>query len=179
MKFISAGIAGAYIIEPEPIEDERGFFARTFCKEEFAARGLTDTIAQCSVSFNMNRGTLRGIHYQVAPHEEAKTVRCSRGGVYDVLLDLRDHSATFGRWRAIELTAENRRMVYIPEGVAHGFQTLADATEVLYQMSRAYEPASARGARWDDPAFGIRWPLAPSRISARDANFQFLALPVR
>jgi dTDP-4-dehydrorhamnose 3,5-epimerase len=179
LKFISAGIAGAYVIEPELIEDERGFFARTFCSEEFAARGLMRTIAQCSVSFSQRKSTLRGMHFQSAPHEEAKMVRCSRGGVYDVLLDLRDNSATFGRWRAFELTAENRRMVYIPEGVAHGFQTLADATEVLYQMSRAYEPVSARGARWDDPAFGIWWPLAPSVISKRDANFRFLALPVR
>jgi len=170
MRFISAGIAGAYIIEPEEIEDERGFFARTYCSEEFAAHGLALRIEQCSISFNLRRGTLRGMHYQIEPHAEAKAVRCTRGAVYDVLLDMRFGSATFGRWRAFELTAENRRMVYVPQLVAHGFQALADQTEVFYQMSAAYEPSCARGARSDDPAFRIRWPIEEPILSERDAR---------
>jgi dTDP-4-dehydrorhamnose 3,5-epimerase len=170
MRFISAGIAGAYIVEPEEIDDERGFFARTYCSGEFMARGLTRCAEQCSISYNLRRGTLRGMHYQIEPHAEAKLIRCARGALYDVLLDMRFGSATFGRWRAFELTAENRRMVYAPELVAHGFQTLADDTEVHYQMSAAYEPSCARAARWDDPAFQIRWPIEKPILSERDAR---------
>jgi dTDP-4-dehydrorhamnose 3,5-epimerase len=176
MKFLAAEIPGVYLVEPEPIEDERGFFARVFCAGEFAARGLAAHVAQCSLSFNSRKGTLRGMHYQAAPHEEARLVRCTRGAIFDVALDLREGSATFGRWAAFELTAENRRMIYVPEGVAHGFQTLVDEAEVHYQMSAEYEAASARGARWNDPAFAIRWPFPPSMISQRDASFPLFAL---
>jgi dTDP-4-dehydrorhamnose 3,5-epimerase len=174
--FQEAAILDAYIIQPEAIEDNRGFFARTFCCKEFEARGLRPILAQCSLSFNFLRGTLRGMHYQVAPHAEVRLVRCTRGAIYDVLVDLRRGSSTFGKWLAAELSDENRKAVYIPEGVAHGFQTLVDNTEVFYQMSEFYEPASARGVRWDDPAFAIHWPLPPSRISSRDANFPCVSL---
>ncbi|HKS82819.1 MAG TPA: dTDP-4-dehydrorhamnose 3,5-epimerase [Candidatus Acidoferrales bacterium] len=170
MKFLPTEIPGVYIIEPELIADERGFFARTFCAKEFAARGFAAHMAQCSISFNRRKGTLRGMHYQAAPHEEARLVRCTRGAIFDVVLDLRERSAAFGRWAGFELTAENRRTIYIPEGMAHGFQTLADETEVHYQMSAAYEEASARGVRWNDPAFAIRWPMANPILSERDAR---------
>jgi dTDP-4-dehydrorhamnose 3,5-epimerase len=171
MKFQPAEIAGAYLIEPERLEDERGFFARTFCRREFVEHGLNARIAQCSISFNEKKHTLRGMHYQAAPDREVRVVRCTRGAIFDVLVDLRHESLTFRDWMAVELTAENRRMVYIPEGVAHGFQTLMDETEVFYQMSEFYAPVSVRGVRWNDPAFGIVWPRHPSFISERDANF--------
>lgn len=170
MKFLAAEIPGVYLVEPEPIEDERGFFARVFCAGDFAARGLAAHVAQCSLSFNSRKGTLRGMHYQAAPHEESRLVRCTRGAIFDVALDLREGSATFGRWAAFELTAENRRMIHVPEGVAHGFQTLVDEAEVHYQMSAGYEAASARGTRWNDPAFAIRWPIANPILSERDAR---------
>jgi dTDP-4-dehydrorhamnose 3,5-epimerase len=163
-------IAGAYLIEPEKIEDERGFLARTFCREEFGQIGLISRIAQCSVSFSPRKGTLRGMHFQVAPHEETRVVRCTRGAIYDALLDLRRNSPGFGKWAAVELTAENRKAAYVPVGVAHGFQTLVDDTEVFYQMSELYEPSCARGVRWDDPAFGIRWPVENPISSARDRS---------
>jgi dTDP-4-dehydrorhamnose 3,5-epimerase len=176
MIFKELELRGAFVIEPEPLEDERGFFARTFCAAEFAARGLRPTIAQCSVSYNRRRGTLRGLHYQAAPHEEAKLVRCTHGAVYDVIVDIRPDSATFRRWAGIELSAENRRMVYVPEGFAHGFQTLVDETEVLYQISTAYVPQAARGIRWDDPDLAIAWPPAAARvISARDLGLPAFA----
>jgi dTDP-4-dehydrorhamnose 3,5-epimerase len=162
------GIAGAYLVELEKIEDERGFFARTFCANEFGRRGLISRIAQCSVSFNRRAGTLRGMHFQVSPHQEARLVRCTRGAIYDVLLDLRGDSRGFGKWMTVELTAENRKAVYIPEGVAHGFQTLVDETEVFYQMSEFHESSCTRGVRWDDPAFGIRWPVDKPILSERD-----------
>jgi dTDP-4-dehydrorhamnose 3,5-epimerase len=169
MKFVELALAGAFVIEPAPNEDERGFFARTFSAEEFAARGLKPTIAQCSVSFNRRRGTLRGLHYQAAPHQEAKLVRCTTGAVFDVIVDLRPKSSTFKRWVGVELSAENHHMIYIPEGFAHGFQTLADNTEVFYQISTAYMPEAARGIRWDDPELAIRWPATTDRvISPRD-----------
>jgi dTDP-4-dehydrorhamnose 3,5-epimerase len=165
-------LAGAFVVEPEPVEDERGFFARTWCRREWHARGLNAELAQCSVSFTTKAGTVRGMHYQAAPHAEAKLVRCTRGRIYDVIVDLRPDSPTFKRWTAMELDADDRRMLYVPEGCAHGFQTLADATEVFYQISAAYDAASQRGVRWDDPAFGIVWPDAPARIvSARDRAF--------
>ncbi len=173
MKLRELALTGAYLIEPERLEDERGFFARTFCAAEFAARGLRATVAQCSVSYNRRRGTLRGLHYQAPPHEEAKLVRSTRGAAYDVIVDLRPGSATFRQWVGVELSAENRRMLYIPEGFAHGFQTLVDDTELFYQMSTAYVPEAARGIRWDDPDLAIAWPPAAARvISPRD-----LALP--
>lgn len=165
-------LKGAFIIEPERLEDERGFFARTFCKEEFRAHGLNPRVVQCSISFNKTRGTLRGMHYQAAPYEEAKVVRCTMGAICDVIIDLRPESPTFKRWVAVELTSDNHRMLYIPEGFAHGFQTLEDNTEVFYQMSEFYHPATARGVRWDDPAFGIEWPPVERRIiSAKDQDY--------
>jgi len=172
MKFTETRLKGAYIIEIEPIEDERGFFARSWCKQEFESHSLNPEIVQSSISFNKRRGTLRGMHYQAGPHEEAKTVRCTMGAIFDVIIDLRADSSTFKQWVAAELTAENRRMLYVPEGFAHGFLTLTDDTEVLYQMSTFYEPASARGIRWDDPAIRIIWPLAVSVISARDQQYE-------
>jgi len=169
--FQDLDLAGALVIEPERLEDERGFFARTWCREELAARGLVGTIAQCSLSFNRRKGTLRGMHYQAAPHEETKIVRCTMGAVYDVIVDLRPDSPTHRRWAAVELSAENHRQLYVPAGFAHGFQTLVDNAEVFYQISEFYHPESARGVRWDDPALGIRWPIGEMTISARDRSF--------
>ena len=164
MKFTPTKIAGVWLIEMERHEDERGWFARSWCAEEFAARGLNSQLAQCSVSFNKKKGTLRGMHWQAAPHAEAKLVRCTRGAIYDVALDLRTDSPTFRHWFAAELTADNGRALYIPEGCAHGFQTLADDSEVFYQISEGHHPEFSGGARWDDPAFCIRWPLADMSI---------------
>ena len=171
MIFTELALKGVYLIEPDRREDERGFFARTFCAEEFSAHGLSPTVVQCNISFNRHRGTLRGLHFQAPPHSEARLVRCTRGNIYDVIVDLRPDSRTFKQWDAIELTADNRRMLYVPEGVAHGFQTLADDTEVLYQMSEFYHPECARGIRWDDPAFEIKWPVANPIISDKDRSF--------
>jgi dTDP-4-dehydrorhamnose 3,5-epimerase len=173
MKFQELALKGAWLIEPERLEDERGFFARTFCGREFAERGLNPRMAQCSISYNAHRGTLRGMHYQVSPHEETKVVRCTAGAIYDVIVDLRQDSPTFRRWVSAELNAENRLMMYVPEGFAHGFQTLCDGTEVLYQMSEFFCPESACGVRWDDPAFGIEWPRAERLLSDRDRLFPF------
>jgi len=173
--FVPTRIAGAYVIELKPREDERGFFARTFCAREFEMHGLNPRSAQCNISFNARKGTLRGMHYQVAPHAETKLVRCTRGGIYDVLVDLRADSPTNGEWIAVELTAENRKALFVPEGVAHGFQTLVDDAEVFYQMSEFYDAECARGRRWNDPAFDIRWPSWPTVISDKDANFALLS----
>lgn len=171
MKFHSTELAGAYIIEIEEIKDERGFFARSWCQREFEKHGLLNTLAQCSISSNVERGTLRGMHYQASPHEEVKVVRCTCGAIYDVIVDLRPQSKTFAKWIAIELSAENHRMIYVPPGVAHGFQSLVDNTEVFYQVSEFYSPTCARSVRWDDPYFGIKWPNVEKRIiSARDRN---------
>lgn len=161
-------IAGAYVIDIEPRPDERGFFARTFCAEELRAQGLDAHIAQANVSWNPQRGTLRGMHYQAPPHEETKIVRCTSGAVWDVLLDLRHESQTFGRWHAEELTADNHRMLYIPRGCAHGYLTLVDDTEVFYLVGHRYVPEAGRGVRWDDPAFAIQWPFQPTLLSAAD-----------
>ena len=171
MIFTELKLSGAYLIEPERREDERGWFARTFSQDEFQAYGLNPLIVQSSVSFNHRAGTLRGMHYQADPHAEAKVVRCTAGAIYDAILDLRPFSPTFKQWLAVELTADNHRMLYIPEGLAHGFQTLVDHSEVLYQMSEFYHPESARGVRWNDPAFGIEWPAAERIISERDQAF--------
>lgn len=168
MKFNATPIAGAVIVELTPLLDERGFFARSWCQDEFKAHGLETRIAQCNISYNAKSGTLRGLHYQVAPSEEAKLVRCPRGAIHDVIVDLRPRSTSFKRWFGVELTASNRRMLYVPEGVAHGFVTLADDTEVFYQASQRYDPARYRGVRWDDPAFGIVWPVPIVQISERD-----------
>ncbi len=164
-------LRGTYLISLEPIADERGFFARSWCREEFRARGLNPDLVQCNISFNRRKGTLRGMHYQAEPNAEVKLVRCTRGACHDVIIDLRRNSPTFRHWLAVELTSENRRMLYIPEGFAHGFQTLAEATEVLYQMSTFFVPDAARGVRWDDPAFGIQWPEADRIMSAKDRNY--------
>jgi len=174
LKFLPTPLAGAYLIELEQLDDERGFFARSFCQNEFKAHGLDPVVAQCNVSFNRRRGTLRGLHYQAAPHAEAKLVRCTRGAVWDVIVDLRKGSLTVRQWHAAELTADNRRALYIPDGFAHGFQTLADDSEVLYQMSEFYHPESARGVRWDDPTLAIRWPLKEPVMSPRDREFPAL-----
>ncbi len=171
VKFLPTPIAGAWLIEMEPVEDERGAFARSFCREEFARHGLNPAVAQCSVSTNRRKGTLRGMHYQAAPHEETKLVRCTRGAIHDVILDLRPQSPTFRKWFAVELSADNRRMLYVPAGFAHGFQSLTDNTEVFYQISTPYHPESARGVRWDDPAFGIEWPATERIISDKDRHY--------
>ena len=176
MLFTEARIRGVFVVEPERHDDQRGFFARTWCEHEFAARGLNPRIAQCGTSFNHEKATLRGMHYQAAPHAEEKLVRCTRGAIYDVVVDLRAGSATLHQWFGLELTADNHRMIYIPEGCAHGFLTLADDTEVFYQLSEAYHPESSRGVRWDDPAFGIRWPRSGvSVISQRDREFPLMS----
>ncbi len=171
MVFTETRLKGAFIIEPEKLEDSRGFFARTSCQKEFQSYGIDFRIVQSSISFNIKKGTLRGMHYQVAPHEEPKLVRCTRGAVHDVIVDLRCDSPTFKCWIAIQLTADNRRMVYIPKGFAHGFQTLEDDTEVLYQMSEFYHPECARGVRWNDPAFAVEWPEGIRTISQRDQEY--------
>jgi len=171
MIFTETPLAGAFVIEPELLEDARGFFARTWCERELEARGLVTRIAQCSTSFNKRKGTLRGMHYQAPPLAETKIVRCIRGSMYDVIIDLRPKSPSFARHFAIVLTADNRKMLYVPGGFAHGFQTLEDDTEVLYQISEFYSSAYARGVRWDDPAFGIRWPSDERTIVERDRTY--------
>jgi dTDP-4-dehydrorhamnose 3,5-epimerase len=158
MIFTPTELDGAYVIDLERREDERGFFARAWCEDEFAAHGLSTRIAQCNVSFNHRRSTLRGLHYQAAPHAEVKVIRCTRGAIYDVIVDLRPDSPTRTRWLGFELSAENQRMLYVPEGFAHGYQTLADDTETFYLVSAAYAPEAEGGVRWDDPAFAVRWP---------------------
>jgi dTDP-4-dehydrorhamnose 3,5-epimerase len=170
MIFTETKIKGIYIIDPEPFTDERGFFARSFCKEEFQKHGLETDIVQCNISYNKKRGTLRGMHYQVPPFEEAKIVSCTNGSIYDVVLDLRRDSATYCQWVAVELSADNYRMVFIPKGCAHGFQTLVDNTVVYYQMTEVFHPESASGVRWNDPVFGIQWVLDETIISEKDKN---------
>lgn len=172
MIFTPAPLPGAFIIDPQRNVDERGHFARTFCADEFSRAGLCDTFRQCSTSFNAVAGTLRGLHWQAAPHGEIKLVRATRGAIFDVIVDMREDSPTLHRWFGTELTADNGRALYIPSGFAHGFQTLADASEVFYQIDRPHEPAAARGARWDDPVLAIAWPAAKLRvISARDRTY--------
>lgn len=175
MKFIETPLQEAYIIELEPVEDERGFFARSWCQDEFRAHGLNANLAQCSISFNKRRGTLRGMHYQTKPYEEAKLVRCTRGAVYDVMIDLRPDSATFERWVAVELSSENRKALYVPEGFAHGFQSLSADAEVFYMISEPYRPEAAQGIRWNDPAFAIHWPIPEPIINARDGGYPLYA----
>jgi dTDP-4-dehydrorhamnose 3,5-epimerase len=175
MIFAESPLAGVYVIEIERLADERGFFARSFCAEEFAARGLEAPMHQCSVSYNARAGTLRGMHCQIAPHEEHKLVRCTAGAIYDVVVDIRESSPTYRRWFATELTAANRRSLFIPPGFAHGFLSLADHSEVYYMISAPHAPQSSRGFRWNDPAFGIEWPQPPEVISARDASYPLLA----
>jgi dTDP-4-dehydrorhamnose 3,5-epimerase len=171
MIFTETKLKGAYVIDLVKHEDERGFFARAWCADEFEKYGLNQRVVQCNISFNKKRGTLRGMHYQAAPYEEAKLVRCTRGALYDVIIDLRSDSPTFKEWFSVELTAQNHRALYVPEGLAHGFQTLVANTEVFYQMSEFFHPECARGVRWDDPAFGIVWPIRKPIISDKDAEF--------
>ncbi|MEE2714403.1 MAG: dTDP-4-dehydrorhamnose 3,5-epimerase [Verrucomicrobiota bacterium] len=162
-------IEGAWLVELNRLGDDRGFFARAWCREEFENRGITVDLRQANMSFSAKAGTLRGMHFQRGEDAEMKLVRCVRGAIFDVVLDLRKGSPTFGRWEGVELTAENRRMLVVPEGCAHGFQTLVGDSEVFYLVSAAYAPESEGGVRWDDPAFGIKWPLPVSEISAKDA----------
>jgi dTDP-4-dehydrorhamnose 3,5-epimerase len=164
-------IPGVFEIDLAPQQDERGFFARAWCQKEFEAQRLNTAVVQCNVSFNIRKGTLRGIHYQAPPYGESKVVRCTQGAIYDVVLDLRPYSPTYRDWIAVVLTATNRHMVYIPEGCGHGFLTLQDETEVFYQMSEFYNPESARGVRWNDPAFQIAWPEKVVVISERDRTY--------
>ncbi len=171
MTFVETPLAGAFVVELEPIHDERGFFARAWCEREFAEHDLKARWVQSNISFNKTAGTLRGLHYQAPPHAEAKLVRCTRGSVYDVIVDLRRGSRTFKQHWAVKLTLENRRMLYIPEHFAHGFLTLRDETEVFYQMSDAYEPSCTRGIRWNDPGLRISWPGEIRVISEKDRNY--------
>lgn len=169
MRFHQTELSDAWLIEPEPFNDHRGFFARTFCVHEFAEHGLEPTFVQHATSGTKAKGTVRGMHFQTVPHAEVKVVTCLRGAILDVIIDLRPSSPSFRRWQGVELTAENRRRLYVPQGFAHGFQTLTDDVEVAYLISAFYEPTAASGVRHDDPAFGITWPLAVAAISERDA----------
>jgi dTDP-4-dehydrorhamnose 3,5-epimerase len=178
MNFVETALPGAYVIEVEKHEDERGFFARSWCSREFAAKGLDHHLVQCNVSFNKRKGTLRGLHYQIPPHAEVKLVRCTNGSLFDVIVDLRKDSPTFLKWFAIELTATNHRMLYIPKLFAHGFQTLEDDTEIFYQMSEFYEPAASKGLRWNDPRLGINWPDADRTMSQKDQAYPNLEVRV-
>jgi dTDP-4-dehydrorhamnose 3,5-epimerase len=171
MIFTETGVLGAFAIAPERIEDERGFFARSFSATELTARGLDAAVAECSVAFNRVSGTLRGLHYQRPPHAETKLVRCTRGAVYDVVVDLRPDSPSYLSHAAVELSAENRLTLYVPRGCAHGYLTLSDGAELTYLISSPYVAEAAAGVRWDDPAFRIAWPSAPRTISPRDAAF--------
>ena len=176
MIFTKAELEGAFIIEIEKLEDARGFFARAWCQKEFESHGLNPRFVQANISYSKMRGTLRGMHYQEAPYAEAKLVRCTRGAIYDVIIDLRQGSPSYGRWMGLQLTANNYRMLYVPEGFAHGFQTLEDDTEVFYQVSQFYSPQYERGVRYDDPSFAIKWPLEVRVISEKDKSWPDFAL---
>jgi dTDP-4-dehydrorhamnose 3,5-epimerase len=171
VNFTETKLRGVFIVDIEPRKDERGFFARTCCRDDFERQGLVGEFRQCSISFNERAGTLRGMHFQEAPYAESKLVRCTAGEIFDVALDLRRDSPTFLQWEAVILSADNHRQLYIPEGVAHGFQTMKHASEVFYQISTPYAPDYSRGYRWDDPAFSIQWPAGPRSISDRDRAF--------
>jgi dTDP-4-dehydrorhamnose 3,5-epimerase len=171
MIFAETALKGAYVVDLKRIEDERGFFARGWCQNEFKAHGLNPDLVQLNVAFSRARGTVRGMHFQKAPWEEAKLVRCTRGAVFDVIVDLRPQSSTRGKWLGMELTADNRRMLYVPEGFAHGYQTLVDETEIYYQTSKFYAPEFATGVRFDDPALAITWPLPIGTVSAQDRGW--------
>jgi len=165
-------LKGAFVIELEKLEDERGFFARVWDRNIFKKNGLNPDLVQCSISFNKIKGTLRGMHYQIPPYEEPKLIRCTKGVIFDVIIDLRKNSKTFKKWSSFELSNNNYKMLYIPEGFAHGFQTLEDDTEVFYQMSEFYMPKSARGIKWNDESFHIKWPLNPTMMSQKDLSYQ-------
>jgi len=175
VRFEPTRIQGAYLIDLEPRADERGFFARVWCEKEFAAHGLSTAFVQCNTSLCERRGTLRGLHYQTAPFEEAKLMRCVRGAIFDVLADVRPASATFGQWIGVELTADNRRMLYVPPGVAHGYQALEDRSEILYPVSEFYHPEVERGVRWNDPFFAIAWPIGDPILSPKDEAWRDFA----
>jgi len=174
MKFTETKIDGVYVVELEPIGDERGFFARSFCSKEFAEMGLDDNFVQCNFNFNQAAGTLRGLHFQIDPAREAKLVRCTRGAIVDVALDLRESSSTYLQHVMVELNADNRKALYVPKHFAHGFQTLVDDTEVTYQVSEFYAPEAERGLRFDDPKLAIRWPKEATNLSPKDANWAYL-----
>ena len=178
MIFRETKLGGAFIVELEKFEDDRGFFARSWSEREFAGRGLESRLVECNISFNKQKGTLRGMHYQAPPHGQIKMVRCTSGSIYDVIIDLRTESPTFKQWIGVELTARNRLTLYVPKDFAHGFQTLENETEVFYQMSSPYVPESGRGVRWNDPAFGIDWP-EPRKIivNERDENYPDFVRP--
>ena len=171
MIFLETILKGVYVIELEKIEDVRGFFARSWCEKEFENQGLNSKLVQCNISFNEKKGTIRGMHYQDKPYEEVKLVRCTKGAIYDVIIDLRENSTTFKQWISIQLTEGNRKMLYIPEGFAHGFQTLEDNTEVFYQMSEFFNPDASKGYRWNDKSFLIDWPIENKIISFKDNNY--------
>lgn len=171
MKFRAIEVPGAYLVRIERLQDERGFFARTFCEQEFRSAGLNPRVSQASISYNAAQGTLRGLHYQAAPHAETKIVRCTRGAIWDVVVDVRPHSSTYLQWTGVTLSADGDEMLYIPEGVAHGFLTLEPDTEIHYQMSVPYSAENGRGIRWNDPALGIDWPVAPRLMSNRDRGY--------
>lgn len=171
MNFKALNLPGAYLLQPDRATDDRGFFARTFCSRTFSERGLNPELRQCSISFNISKHTLRGMHFQACPHEEAKLVRCTRGASHHVILDLRKQSRTYLASTGVRLSSENRHLLYVPEGIAHGFITLESNTEIFYQMSTEYVPEAARGVRWNDPAFQIDWPFHPAVISQRDSEF--------
>jgi dTDP-4-dehydrorhamnose 3,5-epimerase len=175
MQFHPTGLDGAWLIELAPVKDERGAFVRTFCEREFGERGLETRFVQHSLSVNALKGTLRGVHFQRAPHEEVKLVRCQRGAIWDVIIDLRKGSTTYLQWRGFELSAGNAMQLYVPKGFAHGFQTLADDTHATYQVSHPYVPGAEGGVRWVDPAFAIAWPLPVSVISDKDAAWPLVA----
>jgi dTDP-4-dehydrorhamnose 3,5-epimerase len=175
VRFLPTPLEGAYLVEAEPQSDARGFFARTFCGDEFAEQGLSPAVAQCSISFNTRANTLRGMHFQAAPHEEEKLIRCTAGAIFDVLVDIRPESPSYGKWFGAELSAANRRALFAPKGTAHGFLTLADETEILYMISVPFAAGFGRGFRWDDPAVGIEWPARPAVVSERDATYPALA----
>lgn len=171
MIFSETALKGAFVIDIEKHEDERGFFARGWCEKEFQEHGLVSSIVQANISYNKNKGTLRGMHYQESPHEETKLIRCTKGALYDVIIDLRPESATYKQWIGVELTAENYKFLYVPENFAHGFQTLEDNTEAIYQVSQFYTPGAEQGIRWDDPAFNIKWPGEVEVISDKDGKW--------
>ena len=171
VNFIESSLIGAYIIEPTRLDDERGFFARSWCQREFEQLGLNHELVQCNISYNLKQGTLRGMHFQRSPHRETKLVRCTKGAIFDVIIDLRSDSPTYLRWTGVELSADNHRMLYVPEQFAHGFQTLTDSSEVFYQMSEFHSPGSASGLRWNDPLFDIAWPFDTPILSDRDRSY--------
>lgn len=171
MRFTETSLMGAFVVEVETVKDDRGFFARSWCRHEYERLGLNTNLMQCNISFNKHAGTLRGMHYQLPPYQEAKVVRCTMGAIFDVIIDLRPDSKNFKQWEAFELTASNRKMVYIPEGFAHGFLTLTDNVEVFYQMTEFYHSECATGVRWNDPLINIKWPIETPILSQKDSSY--------